>query len=353
MASGIINSGQLSTGEAIIYTAAIMEGLENAVTAVTDVVAPKIALTRPVVLEGTASDPMSKKIPQTMFFPFSPPTAQAEDLTQTDRPFNPLVRNTVKVDIKPFGVGYYVQRKDFYNDVYYTLAQVPKKLARAAMKLSDIELAKLLRNGKTTLDYTGTAAFSSSKPISVNGAISGTYSNLYTSSPLTAINLGTVVSDMMSRLNEDGLPLGLMPDTLIVPPTLFQAAQIATNTKSIVFSGAAGVGNLAPGQANNTAAQGDNWIAYSGLIKQVIVMPELLQGNASIDRTTWYVAECMNESHGGPVGLVQAADSAFEFLTNLSPSDPEVFYKNRYAWAIERYLGTAYGITSFLSRAEA
>lgn len=349
----IINSGQLTPAQTIIYNATVMAGLENAVTAVTDVVAEKIALTRPVVLEGTLGDPMTRKIPNQMVFPFSPPTAQAEDLNAQDRPFHPLVRNTVTVNIKNYGTGYWVSRKDFFNDIYYTLSQVPKKLARAAMKIPDVQLASLLRNGKTTLDYTGTFAFSTTKPISVNGAIPGTYSNLYTSRALTSINLGFVVSDMMGRLNEDGLSLGLMPDTLIVPPTLYQAAQIATNTKSIVFGSAAlNQGNLAPGQPINTAAQGDNWVAYSGLIKQVVVMPELLQGNASIDQTTWYLSESLNPDHGGAVGLLLAADPGFEFLTNISPSDPEVFYKNRLAWACERYVGTAFGVTSYLSRCE-
>ena len=349
----IINSGQLTAQETILFNATIMAGLENAVTAVTDVISEKIALTRPVVIEGSASDPMSKKIPNTMVFPFSPPTAQVEDLTEQDRPFHPLVRNNVPLQIKPYGTGYWITRKDFFNDIYYTLQQVPKKLARAAMKATDVQLARLLRNGKTTLDYTNTFAFSSTKPVSVNGTVSGTYSNLYTATALTSINLGSVVQQMMGRLNEDGLSLGLMPDTLIVPPTLFQAAQIAVNMKSIVFSGTAGVGNLAPGQANNTAAQGDNWVAYSGLIKQVLVMPELIgSGSQVADQTTWYVAEAMNETHGGPVGLLLAADPGFEFLTNLSPSDPEVFYRNRYAWACERYIGTAFGVTSFLSRAE-
>lgn len=349
----IMNSGQLTAQETILFNATIMAGLENAVTSVTDVVSEKIALTRPVVIEGSPADPMSKKIPSEIVFPFSPPTAQAEDLTQQDRPFHPLVRNNAKVPIAPYGTGYWISRRDFYQDIYYTLSQVPKKIARAMMKATDVQLARLLRNGKTTLDYTNTNAFSASKPISVNGAIPGIYSNLYTSRSLTSINLGYVVSQMMSRLNEDGLSLGLMPDTLIVPPTLYQEAQIATNMKSIVFSGAAGAGNLAPGQANNTAAVGDNWISFSGLIKQVVVMPELLQGNQSIDMTTWYVAEALNETHGGAVGLLLAADPGFEFLTNLSPSDPEVFYKNRFAWGGERYLGTAYGVTSYLSRCEA
>ena len=349
----IINSGQLTAQEVILYNATVMAGLENAYTAITDIWSEKVALIRPVVAEGSGTDPMSKKIPNEMVFPFSPATAQAEDLTEQDRPFHPLVRNSVRLAIKPYGTGYYILRKDFYNDIYGTLAFVPKKLARAAMKAVDIQLARLLRNGKTTLDYTGTFAFSTTKPISVNGAVSGTYSNLYTSTALTQINLGSVVQQMMGRLNEDGLSLGLMPDTLIVPPTLYQAAQIAVNMKNIVFSGAAGVGNLAPGQANNTAAVGDNWIAQSGMIKQVVIAPELIgSGSSPSDQTTWYVAECLNEEHGGAVGLLAARDPGFEFLTNLNASDPDVYYRNRFSWAIERYLGTGYGVTSFISRCE-
>ena len=350
----IINSGQLTAQEVILYNATVMAGLENASTAITDIWSEKVALIRPVVAEGSGTDPLSKKIPKTMVFPFSPATAQAEDLTEQDRPFHPLVRNSATLEIKPYGTGYYILRKDFYNDIYGTLAFVPKKLARAAMKAVDIQLARLLRNGKTTLDYTGTFAFSTTKPISVNGAVSGTYSNLYTSTALTQINLGSVVQQMMGRLNEDGLSLGLMPDTVIVPPTLYQAAQIAVNMKNIVFSGAAGVGNLAPGQANNTAAVGDNWIAQSGMIKQIVIAPELIgSGSSPSDQTTWYVAECLNEEHGGAVGLLAARDPGFEFLTNLSPSDPDVYYRNRFSWAIERYLGTGYGVTQFLSRCEA
>lgn len=349
----IINSGQLSTGEVIIYNGIVMQGLENALSTINDVVAEKIALTRPVNVGAQDGNPLSKHIPSDMFFPFAPPTARPEDLTSTDRSFNPMVRNTVKISVKPYGAGYDIQRKDFYNDIYHTLGNVPKLLARAMMKLPDILLAGLLRNGKTTLDYTGTFAFSTTKPKSVNGAISGTYSNLYTSSPLTAINLGQVVADMMSRVNEDGLNLGLMPDTLIVPPTLYPAAVMACEMKNAVFSGTAGTGNLWPGQANNTAAVGDNWVAHTGLIKQIVVLPELLDGGASIDTTTWYVAECMNPAHGGPCGLLAAMEPGFEFLTNLNPSDPQVFYKNKFAWATERYAGVGYGVTSYLSRAEA
>ena len=39
-----------------------------------------------------------------------------------------------------------------------------------------------------------------------------------------------------------------------------------------------------------------------------------------------------------------ALEPSFEFLTNLAPSDPEVFYKNRFAFAIQRFAGAASSI---------
>ena len=69
-------------------------------------------------------------------------------------------------------------KKDFLNDVYGTLAAVPRKLARGARKLGDILVARLLRNGKVTKDYTKTNFFATGKPLSPSGARSGTFNNL-------------------------------------------------------------------------------------------------------------------------------------------------------------------------------
>lgn len=346
-----INSGMLNPDQLLLLNAAIMSGLEAAVESFTDIRAPRISLMRTDLGVGSA-DALTKRIPASIAFPFSPPTARAEDLSTEDRPFHPLVRNNVLIAVKPWGVGYWVSRKDFFNDLHGTLGNIPKRLARAALKIPDISLAQLLRNGKTILDYTGTAAFATAKPNSVNGATSGNYGNLYTGMPLTVANLGRVIADMMGRVGEDGMNLGIKPDTLIIPANLYPEAVTATMNRSVVFSHTAGVGNPAPGQASLTAAQGDNWISFAGVIKQIVVLDELTDGGQTIDKTTWYVAECMNPDHYGAAGLLCAAEAGFELLTNLSPSDPDVYYKNRLSWAIERYVGTGFGLTYLLSRVE-
>lgn len=333
----IIRSGQLTQAETVLYNATIMYGLEFALKLLTDVVADKIALVRPIVIEGSASDPMSKKIPTKSMFPFSSGTPLVvEDLTDKDRPFSNLVETTVTVDIKPYGAGYYIKRTDFFNDLFYVLRQIPRKLVRAIMKLPDVHLAKLLRNGCKDADYTGKPYFAVDK--------FGKRGNLAKKMPLNRKNLIAGCVDMLSRQTPEGIASEVPPDTLIVPPTLFAVASKALGMRKFVdSSGATAV----------KRKKRDKSMPLT-MIKQVIVMPELLgAGSTEADQTTWYLASCMSAEHGGPHGLLVAIDSGFEYLTNLAPSDPEVFYRNRFAFGAERYAGFAYGNSLFMSRFEA
>lgn len=352
----IQNIGQLSGNELLVYTAAIHSGLEKALAAApTDVKYGKIALVKnvagsvpPGFEPGSAGGAMGRVIPDEVIFPFSPPTAQAEELI-TDRTFHPLIRASIRCKVKPFSAGYKVKRKDFFNDVYGTIRLVPDKLARAAKKLGDVLVAQVLRTGKTITDYTGTNFFATNKPISPSGARTGTFDNLRTTRPLTSVNLGTTVNEMMNLVNEDGLSLNIVPDTLIIPPTLYQQAVMATKLVTNVFSD----GNQFPGQVAGTAAHAHNWIAAEGMIKQIIVLPELTIGGQAIDRTTWFLAECMNADHGGPVGLCFAEDPGVEFLQQMDLSDPTVFYKDEYAWAVQKWAGCVPGLPQFIFRCEA
>lgn len=357
--------GQVTGSELLVFTAAIHSGLEKALAApAKNVQYGKIALVKnvagtvpPGFENGSAAGAMGRTIPDNVIFPFSPPTAQAEELTG-DRTFHPLIRAAIKCPVKPFGAGYKIKRKDFFNDVWGTVRLVPDKLSRAAKKLGDLLVASVLRNGKTITDYTNTNFFAAGKPLAPGSGRPGTFANLRTLRPLTSINLGTTVNEMMDLTNEDGLSLNIVPDTLIIPPTLYQQAIMATKMVSGVFSGtgASSLGNPWPGQevvGAATAAQGPNWVALEGIIKQIVVLPELTIGGSAIDKTTWYLGECLNEDHGGPVGLCFAEDPAVEFLQQMDLSDPTVFLRDEYAWAIQKWAGCVPGLPQFLFRCEA
>ena len=47
-----------------------------------------------------------------------------------------------------------------------------------------------------------------------------------------------------------------------------------------------------------------------------------------------------------------AVEEGFELLTNMSPSDPNLFLKNSFAWAVERHAAAGYGDPAYITRFE-
>lgn len=299
---------------------------------------------------GSSGSGVDKLISKEVIFSFSPPTASME-LMATGRAMSPLVRESIKVVTNRWTSGYYADRRDFYADMHRIIRDVPQKLVRPAVKLNDKLLAAVLRNGKTTADQLVPTKnfFDTGKPLSPAGATTDTYANLYTSASLTAANIQRVVTTMMGLKGEDRINLQIKPDTLIIPAELYGAAQQAAGTEYPVYSSPSNPFNAQPA---NTAAMGQNWIATSKMIQQIVVLPELTDGNASIDLTTWYVSECNNPGRGGAPGLVLAEDPALELGYALSPNDYDVATNDRYSWWVQKYAGAAGGLSVFIARCE-
>jgi phage major head subunit gpT-like protein len=264
-----------------------------------------------------------------------------------------VIRQAVHDEYRKLPVGRYptedtlgISRKDWQQDVKGLLRKVPRDLRRTADKNPDVLLAALLRNGKTGTDYRGESFFATSKVVSPEGAVADTFDNLFTSTALTEVNLATVCQAMRSYKGPDGLVLGVRPDTLIIPPSLEHDAAVATMLKSIVFSRGT---NIAPGQAANTAAQGDNPMAtILKWIKNIVVLPELQDGQ-SINNTSWYVADCSE----GPVGLLYVLGQEAEYATLMDPTSETVFNNDEYRFGWRKVEGVAYGLPQYLSRADA
>lgn len=350
--------GQVTGSSALILVATVYTNLDHALN--NPAAKPSwMGSVGPIVCYQNIADQiaqmqgqMGKAIPKSIVFGFSPPTAAMELIAVgSGRTLHPLVRETIKVNIGHYGAGYFVDRQDFFSDMYGILRRVPEKLARPATKLGDVLVAAVLRTGKATLDFTGTNFFASGKPVSPAGATSATYSNLYTSCPLTAANVQRVWSGMRELKNEDSLSLNIRPDTLIVPADLEPQAIQATQIEYPVYSQTANPFNS--GQAAATAAMGQNWIATTKAIKQIVVLPELTQGGAAIDQTSWYLAECMNPDHGPSPGLLYAEDPVVEFFAEMGLDSHEVWFNNRFAWAVGKWAGAAPGLGQFIARADA
>ena len=350
--------GGVTGNAALIFVATIYTGLDAALNnpaakpAWHGIAGPIVTYQN--VAQQLASMPgaMGKVIPKTAIFPFSPPTAVMDLLAgQTGRTLHPLVRESLTVQVQRYGTGYYVDRSDFFADVYGIIRKVPEKLARPATKLGDVLLAAVLRTGKVTVDWTNTNFFAASKPVAPSGTSTAVYPNLYTGTPLLPAGVQKVWSGMRALKNEDGLSLNIRPDTLIIPAELEAQAIQATQIEYPVYSQTANPFNA--GQAAATAAMGQNWIATTKAIKQIVVLPELTQGGQVIDTTSWYMAECLNPEHGGAPGLVFAEDPAVDFFVQMDLNDTEVYNNDRFAWAIQKWAGAGPGLGQFIARADA
>lgn len=294
------NEHQPTPEEVEVYSATIMEGLQNRIILVADEAstAAKIGTIQPLGEDG--------KIPREVVFDMQGPSGQAS------KPgFKPLIRSLVR----PFRVKYTISRQDFYKHLG-TLTAVPRALVRPVMLLMKNIFARLLRSGDILpRGYAGLPFFAVDK--------FGATGNLHHNTPLTRAAVDTGIDEMATR--------GIVADTLIVPPALYGAAVQSVEMNNHVFSGEDG--------AVVTRSEPSR-------IKQIIRLPEL-DNDAAVMTSTWYLASCLGPN--GPRALYGAVEEGFEFLTNLG--NPYSI-SDSFIWMAERHAAFEYGDAAYINRYE-
>lgn len=304
----IINSG-VTKDEAEVYSAVIQEGVEDAAAKYSSLggsLAAKIGTLRPINTTPLyPKNPLSKKIPNEILFPIASAAPEMEDISNKDRSLQEVFNTAPRLPVKVFSAGYSVRRRDFYNDIFAYLSNIPKLLTDAALTLLPKLFARLLRTGTAAPGPKGNPFFSGK--------------NLRHHAPLSRDVLREGLAEIASRCGEDGECLGLKGDTLIVPPGLFsEATEIAKDFPEIT---------------------------------QVVELAGLVHADDPTSTTTWYLASCLGPR--GALALLGAVEEGFELLTNMSPFDPTLFLKNQFAWAVERYAAVGYGNPAYITRFEA
>lgn len=175
-------------------------------------------------------------------------------------------------------------------------------------------ISGLLAAGATTLCYDGQYFFDTDHPTDLDA--SGTQAN-YTSSglALSAANFQTVRQRMMSFKGENGRPLGIMPNLLVVPPALEKTAHDIVTAQF----GSSGATNVQAGMA------------------KVEVIPEL----AALSDTEWYMFDTISP---GPKPFILQNRKALQLTALMGPTDAPVFDRNVYQWGIDRRVGAGYAI---------
>ncbi len=225
-----------------------------------------------------------------------------------------------------------LDKSDFDDDQFgFFTSNIIPQMAMQAAKWPDYALIKYIRDNPTWSDgqtFFGTAhPYNVDKPEIVDFASSATYSNDHATTPLTADNFRLARSRMLNRVGEDGKSLELMPNLLIVPPSLETEANLIVKNEYIAASSV----------ANETSQVGMISNPYKGQATVLVIQP------LGADDTTWYLADTTKAIK--PFGWVLR--EPWSMAQRISPEDPIVFDKNKYLFG-GRGRGQAFGTFPFL-----
>jgi phage major head subunit gpT-like protein len=203
----------------------------------------------------------------------------------------------------------------------YAGVMVPQ-LAQAVKKHADQLTVTLLAlsSGAGPVTFDGSTLFADAHPnFNVTGAGATTYDNNFALA-LDAANFNTVWSTMAAYIGENGQPLGVMPNLLIVPPQLRKAALELMNASMTVGSNIAGGSNVLQGWCD------------------VLVVPEL-----AASATQWFLADVSKPIK--PLGY--QVRRAPEFVSRDSLTDPNVFDQELFTYGCS-YRGEVFPTLPFL-----
>ncbi len=236
-----------------------------------------------------------------------------------------LTERTVDVLNRKFEGTIQIPRDQLEDDNLgmYAGALVPQ-LAQAAKKHPDTLLVSLLAANPVGFD--GVSLFNASHPnYNVSGSGATTYNNT-NALTLSADNFNTVWSTMASYIGEDGLPLGVMPNLLIVPPQLKKVALELMAATMTVGTNVAGGSNVLQGWA------------------EVLVVPEL-----AASATQWFLADVSKPIKPFLYQLRRAP----EFVSRDQLSDPSVFENEVFTYGCSYRGAVAHTLPFLIARGNA
>lgn len=219
-----------------------------------------------------------------------------------------LVRNlserSYMLENEEFEVTVGIPRKDILNDNLGIFAnQTMPQVGNAIATIPDDLLVQILQNNAVCFD--GKNFFATDHPTFDDSG--STYSNLFGNSALDATNFNTIWGTMASYTGEDGRPLGINPNLLIVPPQLKRAALEIVNATFAV-----GVGGTNVTAENVLKGWAD-----------VLVIPEL-----SSQPSVWYLADVSR----GILPFVTQEREPYQFVAKDRPEDDNVFMNGEFVY---------------------
>lgn len=254
------------------------------------------------------------------------------------RVVNNMALQSIQIVNKKFELTAEIERADIEDDQFGLFSTQPQRIARESGTLVDKQLALAIEAnsgagfsgsglGPTgALSFDGVGFFATAHPVDPTNSASATQSNWYDSThtgsaamDLTPANVAVLRAAMMSQLGPDGLPLGIIGDTLMVPPALELKARQAANSQ------------FYPTSVSGSAGPISN--VFVGAYK-VVVNPFLT------DATAWYLLS----TGSGVKPFIWSDRVAFEYVALTDSQNPYVFMNDKYVIGGRRRGAAACGL---------
>jgi phage major head subunit gpT-like protein len=228
---------------------------------------------------------------------------------------------------RPYELTLAIDKFKLQDDAHGIYAPLATEFGWQAKKWVDYQLRDLLLNtgtqtGSRQNGLDGLTHWNTAHPIDLYDSSKGTYCNDYrggvsiggrtVGGSLTPQGYATVRQDMMSRKAEDGEPLGIMPNLLVVPPQLEAAGKMILEAEffSPQSYDAVGLGTNVGNQQN----------IYRGSAS-LLVIPELAGSP-----TTWFLCDTTRSIKP----FIFQQRQAVNFVQRFNEQDPHVFDFHEY-----------------------
>jgi phage major head subunit gpT-like protein len=246
-------------------------------------------------------------------YPFVQAISGAMRQWQGERQVQNVVVDGFTVTNKKWENTLAIAREDVEDDQYgvYTGMLIPN-LARHAKLLPDQEIAAAI--AANAVGFDGKAFFAADHPVDPSGATSGTNNNIVTSAALSGPNLARAQARLMKFLGPDGLPMGNVGDTILVPPSLKYVAE--TLAHGVFYPGA---------QNGNSSIFGAQSNLFIGQYK--VVCSPWITDSGDPATATWYLLDCR---HANMRPFFWQEREAAQLVSMVDPANPVVFMQDNF-----------------------
>lgn len=229
---------------------------------------------------------------------------------------------SMSIEDKVFESTIAVDRKAIEDDQLDLIRLRVREMAGRVSQHRHQVVVETLLAGATALGYDGSPFFSTSHPNPAGADVSNR-----TNSPLSATALAEAYSAMVSFPDDAGIPLGMMPDTLVVGPALMWSAIELAESQVVVYKGTSATGTSPTDYAN----------AFRGRLK-VITSP-YIRGSAA---NSWFLLDSSRPIKA--MILQQREDVPVEFTAMEQGSGESAWMRDRYHYGVRARYNAGYGL---------